>query len=110
MREGRLSTLVRGGCPFVAAPVARAWAHLSMAPSGGEELVGVFAPVAQFHKGPSGGQGGRGACRSEGAIGCEHPPDRLAEPAGDLDRGDLRAALAAVAGAHALDDRPIVRV
>jgi hypothetical protein len=40
----------------------------------------------------------------------EHVPDRLGSAAGDLDRGDLAAAFAAVAGAHALDDRPVIGV
>ena len=45
---------------------------------------------------------GRGACRSEGLVAGEHVPDRLGEPAGDVDLGDLRAALACRAGACAL--------
>jgi DNA-binding CsgD family transcriptional regulator len=40
----------------------------------------------------------------------EHVPDRFGEAAADLDRGDLGAALAAVAVAHPLDDRPVVGV
>ena len=41
------------------------------------------------------GQRGRGACRSEGLVAGEHVPDRLGEAAGDVDLGDLRAALLA---------------
>src|SRR3954470_6514206 len=44
----------------------------------------------------------RGACRSEGLVGGEHPPDGLGELAGDVDPGDLRAALPAEAGLGAL--------
>src|SRR4051794_24306156 len=44
----------------------------------------------------------RGACRSEGLGGVEHPPDGLGELAGDVDTGDLRAALLAQAGLGAL--------
>ena len=35
----------------------------------------------------------RGACRSEGLITGEHVPDRFGDLAGDVDLGDLRAAL-----------------
>src|SRR3954447_11639186 len=44
----------------------------------------------------------RGACRSEGLVGGEHPPDRLGGLAGDVDPGDLRPALLAQAGLGAL--------
>ena len=37
--------------------------------------------------------GGHGACRSEGLVAGEHVPDRLGEPAGDVDLRDFRAAL-----------------
>src|SRR3954468_9968916 len=36
-----------------------------------------------------------GACRSEGLVAGEHVPDGLGEPAGEVDLGDLGAALAA---------------
>src|SRR5687767_12886015 len=39
-----------------------------------------------------------GACRSEGLGGGEHVPDRLGEPAGQVDPGDPGAALAAQPG------------
>jgi hypothetical protein len=85
-------------------------AHLSMARLLPRRVGLGLAPVAQFLSGPSCGQGGRGACRSKGAVVGEHVPDRFGLAAGDLDRGDLRAAFAAVAGAHALDDRLVVGV
>src|SRR4051795_11832902 len=44
----------------------------------------------------------RGACRSEGLVRGEHPPDGLGELAGDVDAGHLRAALLAQAGLGAL--------
>jgi hypothetical protein len=44
-------------------------------------------------KGRSGRQTKSGASRSELLIASEHVPDRLSEPAGDLDLGDLGAAL-----------------
>src|SRR6266545_7263664 len=84
-------------------------AHLSMAPSAVTSWVGA-APVAQFSSGPSCGQGRRGACRSKGLVAGQHVPDRFSEPAADLDRCQLRAALVAVAGAEALADRPVARV
>src|SRR5215217_9662585 len=44
---------------------------------------------------PSGGQTMSGACRSEGLVAGEHVPDGFGEPAGDVDLGDLGAALLA---------------
>jgi hypothetical protein len=56
---------------------------------------------AQFRKGPSGGQTKSGASRSrsgcERLVASEHVPDRLGELSGDVDLGDLRAALFAQA-------------
>src|SRR5438876_862762 len=43
--------------------------------------------------GPSGGQGVRGTFGSEGLVAAEHVPDRLGEAAGEVDLGDLGAAL-----------------
>src|SRR5512132_3069325 len=50
-------------------------------------------------KGPSGGQTRSGASRGggEGLLVGEHVPDRFGELAGDVDLGDLGAALAAQA-------------
>jgi hypothetical protein len=58
---------------------------------------GSLGPVAQLNEGRLGGQRERGACRSEGLVAGQHVPDRLGEPAGDLDLGDFGAALAAEA-------------
>src|SRR5436190_5718964 len=52
----------------------------------------------------------QGACRSKRLSVAEHVPDRFGEAAGDLDGGDLGAAVAAVAGAHALADGGVVGV
>ncbi len=52
--------------------------------------------------GPSGGQGVGGAFGSEGLLAGEHVPDRLGQPAGEVDLGDLGAALFADAGFHLL--------
>src|SRR5215204_6537473 len=46
-------------------------------------------------KGRSGRQTKSGASGSEGLVSSEHVPDRVGEPAGDLDLGDLGAALLA---------------
>ena len=54
-----------------------------------------FAPVAQLLKGPSGGQGVGGAFGSEGFVAAEHVPDRFGRSAGEVDLGDLGAALVA---------------
>jgi hypothetical protein len=53
--------------------------------------------VAHLSKGRLCGQSRRGACRSEGFVAREHVPDRLGQAAGDVDLGDLGAALAAEA-------------
>src|SRR6476659_9044848 len=54
--------------------------------------------VAHLIQGPLRGQRLAGACRSEGSVGREHVPDRLREAAGQVDLGDLGAALTAQAG------------
>ena len=55
-----------------------------------------LTPVAHFTLGLSGSQRLSGACRSEGLVAGQHVPDRLGEAAGEIDLGDLGAALAAV--------------
>jgi len=64
-------------------------------PRGRTRLNGRLAPVAHFFWGPSSGHGGGGACRGEGTVVGEHVPDRLGEPAGEVDLGDSGAALLA---------------
>src|SRR6266511_1356666 len=109
MKEGRVSS-VRSSLGTTSWGLGDSGlAHLSMAPSQAMSWVGA-APVAQFSSGPSCGQGRGGACRSKGLVAGQHVPDRLSEPAADLDRCQLRAALVAVAGAEALADRPVARV
>ena len=49
--------------------------------------------MAQFKKGRLSGQTQSGACRSEGFVAGEHVPDRFGELSGELDLGDLGAAL-----------------
>jgi hypothetical protein len=53
-----------------------------------------FAPVAQLLRGRR-GQGVGGAFGSECFAAAEHVPDRLGESAGEVDLGDLGAALSA---------------
>src|SRR4029450_3807774 len=53
-------------------------------------------------KGRSGRQTKSGASWSEGLVAREHVPDRVGEPAGDLDLGDLGAALLPQAALGAL--------
>src|SRR5437764_9232527 len=110
MKEGRVSSFDRGPMWSSGWLWVLSGAHLSMAPSFTVMSWVGAAPVAQFLRGPSCGQGGRGACRGKGTLVGEHVPDRLAEAAADLDRGDLGAAFFAVAGAHALDDRPVAGI
>src|SRR6266542_4130345 len=110
MKKGRLSS-VGFSIGFVSSGVsALSRAHLSMAPSAAVMSWWEAAPVAQFSSGPSCGQGRGGACRSKRLIGGQHVPDRLGEAAGDVDGGDLGAALLAVAGVDALADGAVERV
>ena len=64
----------------------------------GKDQVGLETPAVHLSKGPSCGQGNRGTCRSEGLLLDEHVPDGFGELAGDLDAGDLGAALLAETG------------
>ena len=59
-------------------------------------------PVAHLSQGRLCGQSRRGACRSEGLVSGEHLPDRLGQAPGDVDLGDLGAALFAQPGLVAL--------
>jgi len=52
-------------------------------------------PAAQVHRGSSGDQTHGGACRMERFVLSEDIPDRLGQLAGEIDPGDLGAALAA---------------
>src|SRR5262245_45632560 len=73
-------------------------AHLSLASSFGRtRMIGVRSG-AHLLNGPSGGQGVGGASGSEGFVAAEHVPDRFGESAGEVDLGDLGAALLADAG------------
>src|SRR5206468_12411623 len=105
MKEGRLSSgpslVVTSSCSG-----DLSLAHLSMAPWSAMSWVGA-APVAQFSSGPSCGQGRRGACRSKRLIGGQHVPDRFAQPAGDVDGGDLGSSFLAVLGSLAGEDRAV---
>src|SRR5487761_668599 len=71
---------------------------ISLSPPRGRIMAGWEpCPVAHLSRGPSCGQNRRGACRTKGLMACEHVPDRLGKLAGDLDAGDLLAALPAEA-------------
>src|SRR5918996_5942253 len=75
---------------------------ISLSPPGGRTRpIGVRSGGASPY-GPSGGQGVGGACRSEGLVAGEHVPDRFGEAAGEVDLGDLGAALLADACFRAL--------
>src|SRR5438034_9792624 len=110
MKEGLVSS---DACGFWRAsfrwfPCVRAGAHLSIASSrlwarAQTRLDGNVASVAQLIEGRLNGQRSGGACRSEALVAGEHVPDRLGEGAGELDLGDLGAALAA----QALLGRPV---
>src|SRR5215218_1840459 len=54
--------------------------------------------------------GGSCACRSKGLVAGEHVPDRLGQPARELDLGDLGAALLAESRLRALVARAVERV
>src|ERR671919_1426456 len=57
----------------------------------------MFRSRAQVQRGRSCRQTKSGASGSELLVSSEHVPDRVAEPAGDVDLGDLGAALLAQA-------------
>src|SRR6266508_1955039 len=72
---------------------------ISLSPPGGRtRRDGRLAPVAHLLRGPSCGHGGCGVCRGEGLVAGEHVPNRLRESAGEVDLGDLGAALLAEPG------------
>ncbi len=82
------------------------WAHLSIASSmGGQGWMGGSLRWRISLRDRQAVMGARGACRSEGLVAGEHVPDRLGEPAGEVDLGDLGAALLADARL-----RPLVAV
>jgi hypothetical protein len=68
------------------------------------------APAAHFQSGSSSDQKRRGACRGEGFVLDEDVPDGFGELAGEIDPGDLRAALPAEAPLHPLGAVPIAGV
>src|SRR5215216_653371 len=69
-------------------------AHVSMATSaGGSGGNWNVRSRAQVQKGRSGRQTKSGASGSELLVAGEHVPDRVGEPAGDVDLGDLGPAL-----------------
>jgi hypothetical protein len=90
--------------------VVSSGAHVSIASSSFEDRVlSGLAPAAHVKGGLSGSQAIYGACRSEGhkrLVAGQHVPDRLAELAGELDLGDLGAALATLAGAWCAGSAP----
>jgi hypothetical protein len=65
---------------------------------GGEEKADWSSLRWRISLRPSGGQGVGGAFGSEAFVAAEHVPDRLGESAGEVDLGDLGAALLADPG------------
>src|SRR5919201_4790123 len=109
MKTGRVSSAGIWSGSALVRVVVSSFAHLSMAP-GGVMSWWEAAPVAQFSSGPSCGQGRGGACRSKRLVAGQHVPDRFGEAAGDLDCGDLAAALATVALLDPLADRAVAGI
>jgi hypothetical protein len=70
-------------------------AHVSMASSREDQAKLDRSLADASPKGRSGRQTKSGASWSEGLVAGEHVPDRVGESAGDVDLGDLRAALLA---------------
>ena len=103
MKEGRVSRdglALPGGSGCAGVSWGSSGAHLSIASSrrrarASTRLDGNVASVAQLGEGRLCGQREGGAFRSEGLVAGEHVPDRLGEGAGELDLGDLGAALTA---------------
>jgi hypothetical protein len=78
-------------------------AHLSMAFSVGRTRSGWrLLRRSNSIGGSSGDQKRSGACRGEGFVLGEDVPDGFGELAGEVDPGDLRAALPAEASLHPL--------
>src|ERR687887_1470273 len=105
MKEGLVVKSCVSGVGAVLFPVGSRGASgllvsLSRPRAGGagmDQADGNVASVAQLIEGRLGGQREGGACRSEGLVAGQHVPDRLGQRAGELDLGDLGAALAAQA-------------
>jgi hypothetical protein len=57
--------------------------------------MGASLPVAHLLRGRQAARGSGGACRGEGLVAGERVPDRFGEAAGEVDLGDLGAALCA---------------
>ena len=72
-------------------------AQLSIASSAEDQVLWVSRSVAHLNQGRLCGQSQRGACRGEGLVAGDHVSDRLGQAAGDVDLGDLGAALLAEA-------------
>src|ERR671911_3138016 len=69
---------------------------MSLWPPGWEDQAKSDASLrAHVQRGRSGRQTKRGASGSEGLVAGQHAPDRVREAAGDVDLGDLGAALLA---------------
>ena len=94
MKEGRGSSSVYRPVMAVGAVVGvELRSSLYRLLSGRIRLDGSLASGGASPYGPSGGQGVRGTCRGEGLVVGEHVPDRFGEAAGEVDLGDLGAAL-----------------
>src|SRR5829696_10481532 len=95
MKKGRGSS---GGCCIAqlgrALSLVGSWAHLSIASSKGDKADGSslrWRSSLRTVKRPGVG----GAFGSEGFAAAEHVPDRFGQPPGEIDLGDLGAALLA---------------
>ena len=55
--------------------------------------IGVFAPVAHLLKDRQAARGSVAPAGGEGLFAGEHVPDRFGQPPGEVDLGDLGAAL-----------------
>src|SRR5215216_4646530 len=77
-------------------------AHVSMATSAGDQAKLDASLAGASPKGRSGRQTNSGASGSELLVARQHVPDRVGEPAGDVDLGDLGPALRAEAALVAL--------
>src|SRR3954452_1563037 len=109
MKEGVVSSSGRVSGLGTAGGWGLSVAHLSIASWVEDWVMGVFVRW-RISKRTVGRSRQNGACRSEGLGLGEHVPDRLGEPASDIDLSDFGAALAAQTSLVALVTLGVDRV
>src|SRR6266508_5015927 len=93
MKKGRLSSSGRWSGSGSSRGSRGSGAHVSMASSREDQAKSDASLSGASPKGRSGRQTKSGASGSERLVAGEHVPDRVGKAAGDVDLGDLGAAL-----------------